>query len=776
MNYIKKISIFLLVLTLGFTNEIKAQQIKGKVISSENKEVLPYANIAFYKLPINRIFSGGVSDLSGDFSIKIDEGKYNIKFQVVGFEEKILKNIEVKDKNIELGDIILNPIDFNLGEVEVTAQRSYIENQPGRQILNVGRDIAGGGGNLTQVLKIVPSVEVTPRGDISIRGNQNIKILINGKEMAYGMNPQTLLKQLPSATVDKVEIITNASVSEDPESAGGAINIILKKNSNDGFHYGLNFEAGMKPLRTNGGFTLNYAKNKFNFYLTYGAYLDNYNFSNNGTRTLTDPQNYYSQIDDKGTGKYKDIGHLIMGGIDFDLNEKNSFNLEFTHNRYNEDWEYNLQNNYHPRNEENFLSTITNTNKDKINFSDISLRYDGKPKENHKIESMIHYSGGLINSDRIITENSKLLAREMKVFVDTKGSYNMGEFTASYKMPVKENGNLEFGINSELLVYDATQENKGDYAEKNIYDYSQQKQSFYLIYKHKFGKLGLGAGIRPEYYKSKTVERVKDIRILQEYTSIFPNLQLEYKISNSKIVKNISLSYSKRIRRPEYDELNPIADYSNPSHIYQGNPALKPEFINSIEVAYSYLKGSQKINVTFFGRLTENVIQQHTNLLQNGGLITSFVNHKESKDIGVEINAKAKPIKIWEVSLGGSIIKNWFANLKDETGTYHKEGMSWSVKMNNYFSLTPKNDIQLQLQYYGLTQAMYYIRNPYFVVNIGYERKLFGGKATAGISLNDVFNSGGKEDYKIIGNGFKSDSQWSLDSRLLKVSFNIYIN
>ncbi|TKG97109.1 TonB-dependent receptor [Puteibacter caeruleilacunae] len=756
---------------------VHAQEISGRLIDQDSKEAIPFANIALEKLPMRRVITGGTTDIDGNFKISASPNTYNLTISVLGFNSKTIPMLEIKENNkLELGTIELSPVTIEVAEVNITANRSFIENKPGKQILNVGREIAGGGGNISQILKIVPSVEVTPRGDISIRGNQNIKVLINGKEMTYGIDPAILLKQLPASTVEKIEVVTNASVREDPESSGGAINIVLKKNANDGFHYGINIEAGTTPFKGNGGFNLNYAKDKLNTYLTYGAYIDKYNFSNKGKRNITSTNSSIVNILDDGKGNYKDLGHLILGGIDYDISNKTTLNTELTYNRYKENWEYNLDNVFATKSGEKLNGIVNNKNRDQIRFLDLSTRIESKPADDQKMTVLIHVSRGKQNSKRTITERGTYFKNPSIGDIISKSNYTIGEASFDYQLKTSAKGTIEMGANSELVDYRATQDGNGSYSDSRYWDYNQQKQAVYAMYKHKFGKLTCGIGARPEYYKSKTLERKRNNKINQEYTKLYPNIIVNYQISNTNVNSNVSLSYSKRIRRPEAEEIDPIADYANPSHIYQGNPHLKPEFIHTVELSYNRLQGNNKLNVTLFGRKTDQLIQQRTELRPGGVLFTSYINHSSGKDVGLEMNGKVKPLGCWESTVGASYIHSKYASPHDQLTHYHKQGNMWQLKWNNFITCCRKYTLQVQAQYYGKTTGMFYTRNPYNVINIGVERKTLKGLGTIGISLNDALNSGGKENYKIIGPGFDSQSTWKLDSRYMKVSFNFYIN
>ena len=776
MNKLKHFFVITCLLILG-SKLLNAQKISGKIIDAQTKEPIPYANITLEKLPIKRVIAGGTTDLDGTFKFEAPINNYNLIISVLGYERKTVPNIRLfGTKTLDAGNIALKSKELEISEVKISAQRSYIENQPGKQILNVGREIAGGGGNVSQVLKIVPSVEVTPRGAVSIRGNQNIKILINGKEMTYGIDPAILLKQLPSSTVEKIEVITNASVKDDPESAGGAINIILKKNSNDGFHYGINLEAGMKPFRGNGGFNMNYAKNKLNTYLTYGAYVDNYDFSNVGIRKISDESSPYKSISDNGNGIYKDVGHLILGGIDYDVNEKTKLNLEFTHNQYKENWAYELTNTYLLNNGDASNASVHNRNKDNIRFSDVSFRLESEPKEKHQIKALLHFSGGKNKGRRSISELGNFYQEPTNSTIHSNATFLVGETNLDYKFPLTEKSEMEVGINNEGIDYRADQLGKGSYAEYKKWDFNQQKHASYALYKIKLNKLTLGAGIRPEYFKSRTIEKVNKTDLKQEYFKVYPNLLMNYNLGNDGDYQNISLSYSKRIRRPEANELDPVADYANPSHIYQGNPELKPEFINTVEFGYSRIKGQARINLNLFASNVNNVIQQQTQLQSDGTLFTTYINHSSSQQLGVEFNGKLKPHNKWETTLGGSYMKSFYADSKDINDKARRHGNMWQLKWDNYLSINSKNTIQLQTQYYGKTKGMYYTRRAYNLVNIGYERKILKSIGTLGLSINDVFNSGGKEYYKVFGNGFNADSSWQLNSRTFRLTFNFYIN
>lgn len=749
-----------------------AQKINGKLIDSKTKENIPYANVALLNSSGEELISGTISDFDGKFKITASKGNYNLHVTVIGYTDFVKENIIVND-NLDLGKLKLSPSDLVLNEVMVTAERSYIENKPGKQILNVGKDISSRGGNITAVIKAIPSVEVTPRGDISIRGNSNIKILINGKQPPFGVDAKTLLKQFPASSIDRIEVITNASAKDDPESAGGAINVITKKNEMDGFHLALNGEIGMKPLRSNAGLTMNYAKNGLNTYLTYAYYQEKYLFDNKDKTNYSTPSSLIKNLRNKGNGDYLDKGHLVLGGMDYKINNNNNLNMELMYNNYKNDWGYNSNNNYTMSDNSKNSSSTTNRSNEDISFSDIAINYKYQDDEKRKLDIKTHFTSGDTKSERKIKETDEDNITHNSL-IDEEGVFKTFEFTADFSVPIGENGTIETGIYNDAINFKANQNVLQGKLDKTDYKFNQRRHALYGIYEHKFGKFSASAGLRAEYYISKTKEPGKKASN-QKYTSFFPNVKLQYDLSGNGAYNTINLAYTRSLRRPDYDELDPNIDYSNPFLLEKGNPELKPEFIDKLELGNTYSRGGVRINTTMFASLTNDVIQEFSNLRKNGVIMRSYINYSRKKSVGFELNSTLKPFKWWHISPAGMIIFSEFAKPKDSTSPYNKNGNSWKLSVANTFKLGSKHTFQIQGFYYGKNQNAYFTRNAYAQLNLGYEYSLLGGRATISASVTDVFNGGGKEDYSLIGKGFKSNSVWNANNRFFKVGFSMFI-
>lgn len=753
---------------------VSAQTISGQ-LKDENNQPMPFATIGVFKISDNTAITGAISDIEGMFTIDIStKGEYRLEISSIGYETQEVK-VEVADKAVNIGTIMLPQSQVSLDEVTVTAQRSFIENKPGKQILNVGQDIASGGGNITNVLKVLPAVEVTPKGDISIRGNENIKILINGRQPPYGVDPQTLLKQLPASTIEKIEIITNASAKDDPESAGGAINVITKKNSMDGFNIALQLEAGFDPFRGNAGAMANYKKGNLNTYVTYGYYQEKHIFSDRQEIQYTSDNSKFKQLQTIGEGDYTDNGHLILGGLDYQVNENQILNFELMHNDYKNRWGYDSKNAYFLQgsSDEQITRTINRT-RDKVYFTDMTLKYLIDNQEERKLDIVGNYSRGFLGSNRTISEEETDISITTQ-FIESEGTSHSGELTLDYTQPISENGTIEIGSHNNLILFNAFQEIEIDEEEKTDYDFMQHRNAIYGIYSHTFGNLSASVGARGEYYVSKTKGSGYEKPVNKEYWSFFPNVKMQYNLSGEASYQNLSLSYAKSLRRPTYEELNPVTDYSNPFHLERGNPELNPEFIDLIELGHHLSKGSTRIISTFFVSQTKDVIQRYTELQDNNILLSTYRNHSKSHSFGFELNTKFKPFKWWEISPAGMVTLSRFADPVDKNIRFNKNGYLWNTKLNNVFEINDKSKFQLQANYYGTNKNAYYSRKPYYQVNIGYNRTIFHGIGELTLSITDVFNSGGKEEYESFGRDFDSQSSWKLNSRFFMVGVNIFI-
>ncbi len=763
MSY-KSILIFLIVALLNATISYGQVIIKGSIIDDKTDEPLPYANVILREYDTDSLIKGTVSDMEGKFQLNADEGVYYVEIQVLGYETVKSKEIKIGSETIQLKAFRLVESSFEIKEAVISVEKSHLVNKPGKQILNVGKDISGSGGNITNILAIMPSVEVGTRDEVSIRGNENVRVLINGKEVSYGISVDKILKQIPASSVEKIEVTTNTSAKDDPESSGGIINIILKKDKKPGIHGGASVDYGINPKQLSLGSSIMINKNRFSSNITYGYYNMAYKMFYKSNRYYKNNNPVFRELNYDGNGNYFLSGNLLTTSLDYNFNGNHNINSEIILTKFSEKWDFNQEANYIFPDATSSKSEILNNNIDKIKLVDISLSSDNKFSDNRKLKTIAKYSLGKFGGQRDATCSNDTKSSTIK----NNGKYGMGEFKSDYEWDISKKSSLETGVLSNMLHF-----NFNVTGEENLeYVFNQQKHALYSIFTQKISKVSVGLGARLEYYVSKTKEKTNNTRINQNYLKLFPNIQLQYNLQTATY-QSINLSYSKKIRRPNYEELNPMIDYTDPIQITQGNPELKPEFINSLELSHYINKDGNKLVTTLFGNVNTGVIQQKTELIDEYRLKTTYINFSKSRNIGIESNITLKPNRKIEINPSVSYIYKWFGKNADGTAPPNTKGNQWSAKANSIFKITRKISLPIQFQYYGTDVNSYVIRKPYYQFNAGLKIATLKGLAEFRIVFNDVFNTGGKETYKFENTEYESDALWKVEGRNIKFSLTI---
>ena len=243
--------------------------ISGKVIDDDLGVPLEYSTVSITSVDNPNYLNGGVTDINGNFAIEVPSGTYNVKVEFISFESKTLKNRKV-DSNLDLGTIQLGFSSASLDEVIVVAETTQVEVRLDKKIYNIGKDLTTAGATINDVLNNVPSVSVDVEGSISLRGNENVKILINGKPSAMaGFGENNVLGQLPADAIERVEVITSPSARYDAEGTAGILNIILRKEKTRGFNGSLTTNIGF-PESYGITANLNLRTDKFNIFNTTG--------------------------------------------------------------------------------------------------------------------------------------------------------------------------------------------------------------------------------------------------------------------------------------------------------------------------------------------------------------------------------------------------------------------------------------------------------------------------------------------------------------------------
>lgn len=624
-------------------------KISGTILDSTSSKGVEFASIALYNKTTGQAIDGTVADEKGKFSLtKIINGDFKILISFIGYGNKTIDNIKLaKGQELDLGTIKLASNTKTLDEVTVTGQSALIEEKVDRLIYNAEKDITAKGGDATDILRKVPLLTVDLDGNVSLRGSQNIKVLINNKPSTIiASSVADALKQIPADQIKTVEVITSPSAKYDAEGSGGIINIITKKNSLQGLN--LNMDSGVgnrgSMLSLNGS----YRKGKAGFSLG-GFGRGNYNTKTTTSLYQTSIVDDVTTItDQKGTGSSKGLFGQYSLGFDYDLAKNQSITAGVRYGVRNmlsqQDLITNLIKTGSP-------TTTSGRNVDTKNLSgtidaNIDYLHTFKPQQEWSVSTLYSRNDLTNNFDADILNGTNEVSSRQR---NLNKSINE-EFTlqTDYQTPIKKNQLLEFGGKGIIrkvtsgysyLLASPTGEYETDKGQpagdllyhQNIaagyssYTYTTKKRYTFkggLRYEHTFidastkdgGSLGVG-----------------------NYGVLVPS------VNASKTIKGatLKLGYNRRIQRPGLQQLNPNYNASNPQNITIGNPKLRPELTNNFEVGVSKNIKKTFVNATFFGRITNNAISQVRQPSDSisGAVVTTYENVGKQHAYGVNLFA-----------------------------------------------------------------------------------------------------------------------------------------
>ncbi|WP_405327368.1 outer membrane beta-barrel protein [Leeuwenhoekiella sp. LLG6367-2.1] len=782
-------------------------EITGTVVDKDAGIPLEYATITITNPNNATDVEGGITDMSGNFNVAVAPGKYTIKIEYISFEPIILNRTVTGD--LSLGTIQLEFAASSLDEVTVVAETTTVDVRLDKKIYNIGKDLTTAGGTVGDALNNVPSVAVDVEGGISLRGNENVRILINGKPSAIaGFGSTDVLRQLPADAIERVEVITSPSARYDAEGTAGILNIILRKEKTLGFNGSINTSVGNPDLASISA-NLNLRTEKFNIFNTtgyrYTSSPGNGFFDTNYLSSETTDPTYDRIIEDR------DIQRLNRGfntnlGIEYYLTDMSSVTASvFYRNGNDTDETTNLTQSF--RDASRVLETErVERLKEKDDSYQLSLNYINKFNENgHQLTADFQYENSeetqntRINEDITFdTEDTTPIIGERLFTTEKQKEYLV---QADYVLPFSENWQFEAGyrgsFENEITDFSVNQEqiaNSGNFVLNdtltNIFDYTENVNAVYTQIGSKFGKLSFLAGLRLEntQLKGKIDSRLTEAELQDifgfaidtdfdnDYLGLFPTLNLTYELNERE---NITLGYNRRINRPRGWFLNPFPDRDSRNNVFQGNPNLAPAYANAYDLGY--LKRWDKLTLTssiYFQRETESfeVIEEIVELQgqgtnTNGNTVIRSIpfNLSSNERIGAEIGVLYNPIK-W-LRLNGSF--NFFQ--------FNTEGffndVDYSAKNTSYFArfsskvtLPFQIDWQTNANYRGAAQNAQSDTDGILSVDLALSKDVFGDNATVSMNVSDLFN-GRKRSQFTTNDLFTRDSEFQWRQRQINLSF-----
>lgn len=768
-NSYKNLS-FVLILVFVLVGSAQAQQpgmqtgtaITGSVADAESDETIASASVAVWNAADSSLATGAITDGDGAFIIEgMRPGRYYVKISFVGYVTATVSDVELAPGSMraDLGEIALAPDTQQLDEVLVEGERDFMEIGIDKTVYNTRDQLVTVGGSASDVLQEIPSVEVDIDGNISLRGNQNVAVLLNGRPTSMtGEALTSFLQGLPANAVERVEVIPNPSAKYEPDGMSGILNIVLRRDQDRGLGGSVAVGAGSQGTYNASG-SLNFQKGRFSTFANYGFRHSERNFAGEWLREnrAVDPTSIVDQDDDGARGG---DSHNLNASFDYNLSDKNtlSFSTVFSVRGGDQDG----LNAFRVLNEDRDLlsrysrSTLgdrSDLNQDyRLSFSRII------DAGSHELKAELRYEVEDEDSERTYTQQDQMLdgtpandtpLRQRTVQEELGGD---AAFQIDYVRPLGS-GRVEAGYKGTLQNLDSRfvsrtfdhglEEFVVEQALTNTFDYQENIHAAYGIVQQEVGRFGAQVGVRFEQALTTFDLTTTNEEFRNDYFSIFPSAFATYQLQESNTGrKQLKVSYSKRVNRPNTWQLNPFDDLQNPLSRRVGNPYLHPEYVHSMEASYIQFSGPASLTLTPYYRKTVNEIRWHEVLDDEGVSIVTFENFASSDSWGAEAIGTLR-LSRW-LNAHGSFnafkMRTDGSNVESDLGN---DAWGWSARANT--TINVQQGLALQLSYFY--RAPMDIENgrmgSFSMMNMGVRQQLLGDRASLSLQVRDPFDTMG---------------------------------
>jgi hypothetical protein len=759
------IVLLIFILTFSLTNAQNSTSeisISGKVIDETSKQPLEYATVVITNTKTNKI-SGGITNEKGIFNIQSPIGVYQISVEFISFRSKKYPKQEIK-KNLDLGTILLSEDLKSLDEIVIIAEKTTVDIRLDKKVFNIGKDLSIRGGNASDVLGNVPSVQVDVEGTVSLRGNENVTILIDGRPSALvGMNGAEALRQIPAEAIEKVEVITSPSARYDAEGTAGILNIILRKNKLTGFNGSLQLDLGI-PERVGTAFNSNWRTEKWNL------------FTNTGFRYNSTPGNAFSDSDFLSSSaqnanvvesrRFGRQGRSLFTslGAEYYISKNSSIIGNIVFNTGNDDdVNTNIINRYDTQgsiNEATLRTENEDQNEQRVQYTiDYVNNFDGNGR---KLSINTQYSTEVQDALNNITEIDTQvdILNDLEQVVENQNE-NSGLLQIDYVYPVGKNIQYEAGyrgnyrdiFNSFYLAERKDFVNNGplvpDAGLNNSFNYTEFVNAAYLQYGQQLNKISILGGLRYEYTSIEIAQQTEIAKDKRSYGNLFPTLNLGLELKDGE---NMTLGYNRRISRPRGRSLNPFPSRSSESNQYSGNVNLNPVITDAFDIGYLKRWDKFTLSTSLYYNISKDNwerIQEDTGeITDNGDPITNRfpINLSTEEKYGLEFTLNYKPFKVWNINSDFNLYNvksdGDYTNPKtNNTQNFDFENTSYFIRLNQKITLPGKTDLQINTNYRGPSQNVQTKSQGVFSMDIAASKDLFNEKASLSLNFSDVFNS-----------------------------------
>jgi outer membrane receptor protein involved in Fe transport len=733
--------------------------ILGIVLDKNTDQPVEFATIGVYSESDSSLVTGSISDDKGEFKIeKLPQGDYYLDVRFIGYSNERINKVSIRQDQpgIYLGSIELKQSSRNIKAVEIVAQQAAVEYKIDKKVVSVSQAVSAAGGSAVDVLETAPSISTDVNGDVLLRGSSSFTVLVDGKPSV--LQGSDALRQMPASSIQNIEIITNPSVKYNPEGSAGILNIVTKKNRQQGinglastslfssgeYSADLNLSRRYKKLNLSGGLNLSDRPSPNEWY----RYRETYS---------GDTVRYVIGNGDWTWGRR---GERIQFGGDYFASDKTTISAFGNVGHFQ--FRYANPANFHdytiPATDEKYY-------RQESSFATSAIYYSLNTNFLHKFDDKGHEISGYINySSRNGNDNNEAYQRDTDADWNPVGDIplrqrgiednNSSEMEAKldYSRPLGNKSKLEAGYQGSYdfgkqhniwEVYDPDRsEWVQDPGRESNLDYTSNVQGGYAMFANQNRILDFQAGLRTEYTDRVIRQRTLDETYRVNRFDFFPSLNLSRKFKGDH---QLQASYSRRIQRPRSFQLDPYPRYNDPTSIWKGNPLLEPEYVNSWELNYMKSFGRNFFALETYYRKTLNEIARIAEYNDKEDItISTFDNLNQKFEVGTEAVINMDVVKWWNIMASANLYRERLdaTNIASDVRTAN----SWDAKFDNSFTLKWGTRIQLSSRYYGPSIRAQGSRKAYFMANLGIRQDFFKRKLILTLTARDLFMTQLRED------------------------------
>ncbi|RYD54670.1 MAG: TonB-dependent receptor [Sphingobacteriales bacterium] len=732
--------------------KLQTGKLTGRIVDAQ-KNPVSYATVALLRMD-SSVVNGALTDDKGNFTIEpTGSGSFMLRISGISVAQQTIGNIKIlpSEQEKNLGNITVGASANALKTVEIVSERPVMEMSVDKKVFNVEKNTTATGGSAADVLQNVPSVSVDAEGNVSLRGKSGVTIFIDGKPATLlGGDINSALQSMPASSIQNVEVITNPSAKYDAQGMTGIINIVTKKDKRMGFNGNVSAGVGTRD-KYNASIGLNLRNDKWNIFLN-SSFRKNRNYH----RFTTDRKNYYN---DSTFYSFEDNtrdfgGYFNTLGGEYTIDKNNSITvteniniMRFGGGTVTDFWSrdggvpYAHQLRYAKRTggPVSISSSVNYKHKFAKPGQEIStdLTYVTSNSKNNQTYNTYSYDGNEVAVKQPLVQKQP-----------SQGVNNSFNGQIDYTMPfISKTGKLDAGVKSQMWWFESSNEpvldsgsgEQVDYILLSDYKYTQQVNAGYLNFNDQAGKWSYQAGLRVEQANYEgTSKLLGGQKYGYNFLNLFPSAFLSYKLPKDQTVY---LNYTRRINRPNFWQMMPYFDLSNPQDTQMGNPNLRPEFINNTEFNYNkQFKKGHNIIASAYYQYTENLIERIRRFYENGTSFTQNQNVSSATTFGLELTGRLQLTTGWDATFNVNFFQNKIQG-QNVDPALNNSGSSWLGKFNTNYKLPKNFSVQLMGNYEAPKIATQGRLGEAWWIDIAVRKSFWNNKASLVVNVTDIFDT-----------------------------------